>query len=138
MDELPLFGVAGDAHNATRLAMDSPSAEWDRHLATRPEHTDDPRPDLADDSAHWAAILAAAYADPEGRECWGVLHGLRCLGARLEVAGNGLRITPGEIAPDEYAALRERYLMPIAARVTRLLRVASAPDGLPSGDRERM
>ncbi len=71
-------------------------------------------------------------------DCWGVLHGLRCLGARLEVAANGLRVAPGEIAPDEYTALRERYLMPIAARVTRLLRVASAPDGLPSGDRERM
>ncbi|NLT74671.1 MAG: hypothetical protein GXX94_10865 [Chloroflexi bacterium] len=138
MDDLPLYRAAGVAIEAIRPTTESMRAGWDRYLANRPGPTEDPRSDLADDSARWSALLTAAHADPEDPECWGVLHGLRCLGARLEVAGNGLRITPGEIAPDEYAALRERYLVPIAARVTRLLRVDSAPDGLPSGDRERM
>lgn len=47
----------------------------------------DPRPDLAEDHASWVAVLAAALEfDPHpGTEAsvHGLLHGLRCAGARL-------------------------------------------------------
>lgn len=41
----------------------------------------DPRPDLEEDHRDWVAVLAAAWQDSE---LHGLLHGLRCGGARLE------------------------------------------------------
>lgn len=41
----------------------------------------DPRPDLKEDSSRWEAVLLEARKDPE---LHGLLHGLRCGGARLE------------------------------------------------------
>ena len=41
----------------------------------------DPRPDLEEDHRDWVAVLAAARQDSE---LHGLLHGLRCGGARLE------------------------------------------------------
>lgn len=41
----------------------------------------DPRPDLTEDHRDWVAVLAAARQDSE---LHGLLHGLRCGGARLE------------------------------------------------------
>lgn len=50
---------------------------------TKPRRTDlDPRPDLAEDHRWWAAVLSLAWH--RNRELWGLLHGLRCGGARLE------------------------------------------------------
>lgn len=46
----------------------------------------DPRPDLQQDSSLWSAVLVAAADDPVLQ---GLLHGLRCGGARLERRGNG-------------------------------------------------
>ena len=48
----------------------------------------DPRPDLEEDHRDWVAVLAQAWqeVDAQGnRHLWGLLHGLRCGGARLEV-----------------------------------------------------
>lgn len=45
----------------------------------------DPRPDLREDSRLWEAVLSAAD-DPMLR---GLLHGLRCAGARLERRPSG-------------------------------------------------
>lgn len=75
----------------------------------------DPRPDLADDHDHWKAVLTEAYA--YSRELWGVLHGLRCAGARLRVIGGkfGMKLeyAPAlkSIAMTE-AELRETWLVP--------------------------
>ena len=53
----------------------------------------DPRPDLADDSRLWDAVLISARKhdpDPEGkRSLFGLLHGLRCCGARLKWTTKG-------------------------------------------------
>src|SRR5690606_22170461 len=49
---------------------------------TKPRPVDlDPRPDLEEDHRDWVAVLAAAWQDSE---LHGLLHGLRCGGARLE------------------------------------------------------
>ena len=46
----------------------------------------DPRPDLKEDSSRWEAVLSEARKDPE---LHGLLHGLRCGGARLEQRPRG-------------------------------------------------
>jgi hypothetical protein len=75
------------------------------------------------DSRLWSAVLAQTYdldgANPEG--LFGALRGMRCLGARLEETASGVRLRPGELSRTEYAALRERYLMPHASVVERVL-----------------
>ena len=43
----------------------------------------DPRPDLVEDHRDWMAVLAVA--ELEDSHLYGVLHGLRCGGARLEL-----------------------------------------------------
>jgi len=43
----------------------------------------DPRPDLAEDHRDWMAVLAVA--ELEDPKLYGLLHGLRCGGARLEL-----------------------------------------------------
>lgn len=42
----------------------------------------DPRPDLAEDHRDWLAVLVMCRHD---KQLFGLLHGLRCGGARLEV-----------------------------------------------------
>lgn len=46
----------------------------------------DPRPDLLEDAFFWRQALKLAYRDPE---FYGLLHGLRCGGSRIEVRSNG-------------------------------------------------
>src|SRR5690606_10079630 len=79
----------------------------------------DPRPDLTEDHRDWVAVLAAARQDSE---LHGLLHGLRCGGARLEVRegarGAYYRIdyTPLLGWWDE-VELRRRWLEPMRARI---------------------
>ncbi|MBI2321341.1 MAG: hypothetical protein HYU88_04425 [Chloroflexi bacterium] len=90
--------------------------------AAEANYRTDPRPELPDHSA-WVRLLARAYEadghDPAG--VYGALHGMRCLGARLADDGNGLRLLPGELARDEYRALRQRWLLPHREALTLLL-----------------
>ncbi len=83
----------------------------------------DPRPDLVTDHELWVCLLAAAYPRdgdrPDG--LYGVLHGLRCLGARLRCTPEGLRLERGEIPEIDYAALRRRWLVPHRAALIPLL-----------------
>ncbi len=46
----------------------------------------DPRPDLSEDSPLWSEVLGEAEGD---KNLFGLLHGLRCGGGRLEVRENG-------------------------------------------------
>ena len=82
----------------------------------------DPRPDLGD-GALFVRLLAAAHrldgGDPAG--CYGALHGLRCLGARVGLDFGRARLQPGEIPGDEYAELRARYLLPRSDRIRAVL-----------------
>ncbi|MBI4506292.1 MAG: hypothetical protein HY691_12220 [Chloroflexi bacterium] len=82
----------------------------------------DPRPELPDHT-QWVKLLARAYGlhghEPAG--VYGALHGMRCLCVLLRDDGNGLRLLPGELARDEYAALRARWLLPHREALTELL-----------------
>jgi len=82
----------------------------------------DPRPDLVGDSREWTALLATQYArdgnDQHG--LFGVLHGLRCEGARLVLDRGRLRLEAGEIG-DAYPLLRNLWLLPRRDELTTLL-----------------
>lgn len=87
----------------------------------------DPRPDLVEDSALWKAVLVAARGD---RALFGLLHGLRCGGARLRRRPNGrlkLDYRPLLSVWDERALLRDWLEPNRAAIVAVFLRVASGP-----------
>ncbi len=80
----------------------------------------DPRPDLFADHAEWAAILDMAHQ--EGDEIWGILHGLRCGGAKLSAhATYGLVIERGEWGEEAYKAHKAEHLTPRSKQVLRLL-----------------
>ena len=86
----------------------------------------DPRwHDLPEDAHLWLGLLATAYEhDGDAADgLFGAIHGLRCLGARLHRTRAGLRIAPGELSRNEYARLREMYLLPHAGILRRLLAV---------------
>lgn len=80
-------------------------------LATRTEWITDPRPDLADDSVAWEYILASAYdAETQPHALFGCLHGVRCLGARLQVADGSLRIIPPDGEEPSYQEARAVFM----------------------------
>jgi hypothetical protein len=90
----------------------------------RERWTRDPRAsDLPEDSILWEFLLQASYDFDAGSDpgLFGSLHGMRCLGARLEHALWGIRLVPGHISRGQYGSLRQRYLMPWAAVLEALL-----------------
>jgi len=90
--------------------------------------TQDPRPDLTEDSAWWTRLLTVAYArdgtDPQG--LFGALHGLRCCGARLARCSAGLRLVSGEMDAVEYAQDRARWLVPHKAALNEMIKGVAA------------
>lgn len=72
--------VAREAAPAEEHRPEPAAAEDRKRLRQR--QLLDPRPDLTEDHRDWVAVLAAARQDSE---LHGLLHGLRCGGARLEV-----------------------------------------------------
>jgi hypothetical protein len=94
----------------------------------------DPRPDLGADSRAWAALLALASAQDGGQPdgVFGCLHGVRCLGARLARGERDRSLSPGEIAPAEWEALRREWLLSRRELVRTLLVLLAA---LPLGTR---
>lgn len=83
----------------------------------------DPRPDLTEDSAAWHTLLGLAYpsaVNPHG--LYGLLRGLRCLGARLTRGQSTYRLLPGDIDPDEYTAYRDSWIAAHRERLPILLR----------------
>ena len=87
---------------------------------------DDPRPDLAEDSAQWRRLLRLAW-ERDGEEAagvYGVLLGVRCMGARLE---SGRIRPPVDMDESEWSADRERYLVPHRAAIVELLAAVAVP-----------
>ncbi len=123
---------AGVISDEIKAAIKEHKAEILAHLQ-RPRYDDktayvlwltDPRRDLQADSWLWEQVLLAAYAESsdEPDTVWASLHGLRCLGARLKPtnnSGRGVRLVTEGI--DDYARLRERYLMPFADSIKRIM-----------------
>jgi hypothetical protein len=97
--------------------------EWERWQTERPAPGEDPRPDLVEDSARWAALLSAAYEldgeDPTGT--WAALHVVRCLGAAIRVQRGKWRLEAGPDYDGDWQADRARYLLPRTATIKRLL-----------------
>ena len=101
----------------------------------------DPRPDLVADHSRWWLVLAAAWRldgqDPDG--VYGALSGLRCCGARLEIAGPAnwslqpegppptWKLTRGEeMTEEQYQGYRQTYLVPHTAAIRKLLNAPEA------------
>jgi len=106
----PTLAKAEKARTVPAEATQSPPED-------KPKATDlDPRPDLAEDHRQWVAVLSLAwYRD---RDLWGLLHGLRCGGARLELRRNRdgkefFRLDYTSLLQDwDENELRSRWLMP--------------------------
>ena len=81
-----LIAKAKDAEPT--ISKSEPKSESERPCVLDPElwnlpYRLDPRPDLAEDHRDWMAVLAVA--ETEDLRLHGLLHGLRCGGARLEL-----------------------------------------------------
>lgn len=94
-------------------------------------YQDDPRPDLAEDSAQWTQLLTTATGPARG-----ALHALRCGGTILvwQPEKGRWELRPVVNAHNwssllVYSEFKARWLMPIAAQVTELLRQLPAPAG---------
>ncbi len=129
------------AHKAEIIAA-ACRQEWERWQTERPAPGEDPRPDLVEDSARWAALLSAAY-ELDGEDTtgtWAALHVVRCLGAAIAIQRGKWRIEPGDYEPGEWAADRARYLAPRTAIIRRLLAAMAeetATTGPRTGDNRR-
>jgi len=86
----------------------------------------DPRLDLVYDSDEWAVLLS--MAEDTDKDCAWLLHGLRCGGMRLHRGPSGYALRPeydpatsAWVTPEEYAKDRDKWLMPQADMIVRLL-----------------
>jgi len=83
----------------------------------------DPRPDLTGDHKLWVALLTRCYK--EDKDLWGVFHGFRCAGAKLEKHLKlGLKLLPGEIPQAQYKLDAKKYLKPRNDRVLAMFKAA--------------
>lgn len=88
----------------------------------------DPRPDLETDAELWAAVLIEAQrSDPysdDVHSVYGLLHGLRCGGAKLFITDTGnLRLDYNAlVAPGLWTnrELRNKWLIPVATTIKRI------------------
>jgi hypothetical protein len=97
--------------------------EYERWQREHPQPGADPRPDLVQDGAQGARLLASAH-EQDGEDStgtWAALHVVRCLGAALVRQDGKWRIERGEYDPQEWADHRARYLAPRTAIIRRLL-----------------
>ena len=89
----------------------------------------DPRPDLAEDRPRWETLLRLAYIADKPGLLFGLLHGLRCGGARLTVQGNQWKLDykPGlaELAAEQ-ATKWEQFLFSQKDRLFAWLQEAAA------------
>lgn len=91
---------------------------WKSHLTT-----DWRAVDFSEDAYLWVRLLGIAYdVDGDAAEgLFGVLSGIRAMGAGLVVTDTGVRLVPGEMA-NAYAAIRSQWLVPHTAVLQRLLK----------------
>ena len=87
----------------------------------KPTPAPDPRPDLTQDHGLWADLLAnAGNIDPNVE---GLLHGLRCGGARLqENPGHKLQLARGEIPAAEWEEIKANWLAPNREKIVEALK----------------
>ena len=91
--------------------------------------SEDPRPDLAEDTEYWRQLLRLAYAhDAREDGLARLLYTLRALGGRILDQKGRLRLAAGaegEYGQAEYARDRDRYLRPYRQELVALLGAAA-------------
>ncbi|MHB8171247.1 MAG: hypothetical protein ACYDG6_06860 [Thermincolia bacterium] len=90
----------------------------------RKTYENDPRPDLQDDHELWVYTLK--NAKEKYHETYGVLHGLRCCGAKLEETKLSLKLLPGNISATDWDAWKPKWLAPIREKLKELFEFASS------------
>ncbi len=84
MGKFAKFAATSGQPTSAEKARTVPAEATQSPPEDKPKATDlDPRPDLAEDHRDWMAVLAVA--ETEDLRLHGLLHGLRCGGARLEL-----------------------------------------------------
>jgi len=119
--------VITDYHDAT----DPATGILPRHL--------DPRPDIKADHEDWVDMLqnCLVWAGlKDGKKLWGVLHGLRCGGARIQrVKGElGYKLLPGNEdwkQEAEWQRIRKEHLDPVRDDLVELFKFTKEHGRLP-------
>ncbi len=82
----------------------------------------DPRPDLKQDHGLWTDLLTNAHSIDPNVE--GLLHGLRCGGARLQKSpDHRLTITRGEWSVPEWEEIKAQWLTPNRDMIVKAIRI---------------
>jgi hypothetical protein len=117
---LPVISTSGGAEGDGWLSNPPQVMPW---VASE---VGDPRPELAEDTAAWRRLLRLAFIkdgdDPDG--VFGVLHCVRCCGARLVRLRGAWRIVPGKDyfgGRAAWIADRTKWLLPRRAAIAGLL-----------------
>jgi len=92
--------------------LETLTASHNSHYPHNTPRPDDPRPDLTTDHRLWVYLLRWAWLD-DNYDALGVLDGVRCCGARLEVRPTGaLRIVAGGGYLGDWQHARQTWLLP--------------------------
>lgn len=125
MGKFARFAATSGQPKSVEKARTVPAEATQSPPEDKPKTTDlDPRPDLVEDHRDWMAVLVVAKT--EDLRLRSLLHGLRCVGARLELrdGANGLyyRIDYKPLLDvwDEQK-LRKRWLEPHRHQIKRVL-----------------
>ncbi len=84
----------------------------------------EPRPDLKEDSKLWQLVLRTAAV--RSHKVYGVLHGIRCIGGRLELNAGNLKLLPrygdpkvtGINGKEDWQDIRSRWLLPCKEQIS--------------------
>ena len=125
MSKFAKFAATSGQPTSTEKTRTVPVEATQSPPEDKPKATDlDPRPDLAEDHLRWVAVLSMAWH--QDRDLWGLLHGLRCGGARLETkrASDGREMFRLDYRPllDVWSEkeLRSQWLEPYREAIKRL------------------
>jgi len=139
MGKFAKFAATSGKPTSAEKARTVPAEATQSPPEDKPKATDlDPRPDLAEDHRQWVAVLSMAWH--RDRDLWGLLHGLRCGGARLETkrASDGREMFRLDYRPllDVWSEkeLRSQWLEPYREAMKRLF--ADAPELMQSVEAE--
>lgn len=111
--------------------VDPATGILERHL--------DPRPDHKEDHLRWVDMLQNCLvwdgfsAPGQGERVWGILHGLRCGGARIQRIDGGLgyRLLPGEWKAEDWQQVKRDYLDGIKDEIVKLFKLTREFGRLP-------
>lgn len=87
-----------------------------------PDHPSDPRPDKVSDHKHWKDVLHNAWhAD---QDLYGVLHGVRCGGAKIALTETSFMLLPDEWEQGQWDDIKRKYLMPHQKKIVEVFKMS--------------